>query len=360
MIYEIKFYIQDKNKRWVDFSNRLGQAGNRLKGISTISHKTESKTYGGVILSSISSVTMDNSDGFWDNPDEWQNLRTIDGYTAEWNVSTNGREISLQKAKCKISVVVQSENGTYEEYTLGIFYINEVSTSNSRDTTTLKLVSLGYYLKNIEASKVRKGKKWYSYVPMSFLIKELLKLEFAEDDGELPDGFIIPDKLEINVGERVFSIQGIPPNSSDTGWVEKDLTCRVIIWSYDDTVGKGLFLGCDNELWFYDIVTNKYRYIGELEEGYNIEYLFINEKDNNNIYGVGIYRGINHLYGHLDAWKYLESSIIFFKYDGVMFSELPISSEGETFYSMPHIFDGKYCVRDGVRTDSTDETDDIG
>ena len=86
MIYEIKFYIQDKNKRWVDFSNRLGQAGNRLKGISTISHKTESKTYGGVILSSISSVTMDNSDGFWDNPDEWQNLRTIDGYTAEWNV----------------------------------------------------------------------------------------------------------------------------------------------------------------------------------------------------------------------------------------------------------------------------------
>ncbi len=178
--YEIKIFIADKNRNWVDFSDRLQKQGtNRLGGAPTVTYKTSDKVIGGVFLASVGGIILDNSDGFFDNPDAWDSLKTIDNDNAEWNKSINNREVSLLKAFCKLSVNVFGVNGKNTRKNLGVFRVLNLSTNSTSGNATLKLASLSYGLTKVSADKIKNGRAWYNSRSVIFLIKELLKLEFS-------------------------------------------------------------------------------------------------------------------------------------------------------------------------------------
>lgn len=340
--YNIKVFIADKNGKYVDFTDFLKRRGvDKLVDISSIKHATESKAVGGVFLSTMGDLKMNNADGFWDDPDKWVGtMKTTDGSTAQWNYSKNGREVNLQKSRVKVTVETLLDDGTVREDDIGTFEIADVATDGS-GYASIKLVSLANALKKIDAAKVRDGKKWYESRPVVFLMKELLKLQFADSSGNLPDDFSFPDVISIPTfdGSRVFSVYGRPPEWDGTEWREDGLTCRALVWSYDDIVGKGLFLGCDNELWFYQIETDTYTKIGEVDSSENIKRLWINTADSNKIIGA--------------AWADPSSTsktttVRLIEYDGSTFSS------GDT---ISDVFTGEYSYRDGdeieVWTDGT-------
>ena len=215
--YGIKLYIKDDSSpaEYVDFTDRLEKQGvNKLTDIGTVSHQTESKaTLGGSFLSSINSITMNNSDGFWDDPDMWSNLKTVYGNDASFDRSKYGKEILLEKKKCRVVIETLQRDGTVKEDTIGVFRIQDFTTDDTSGTAKLKIVSLNHWLKKLKADKVREGKKWHENKSIPYLMKELLKLEFADEDGDLPSGFTIPDQLTIPTynGERTLSNYGRPP-----------------------------------------------------------------------------------------------------------------------------------------------------
>jgi hypothetical protein len=223
--FNIKFYIQDqgtttRDPEWVDFTDKLKKQGKyKLSNIGTISHSTESKAVGGVFLSSISDVSMENADGFWDNPSDWSDLKTIYGNTASFSTSKHKREMVLTKNKCRVVVESLLKDGTIREDTVGVFRIRGFSTDSTSGLATLEIVSLAQYLKDAKADKCRNGKSWYENRSIIFLIKELLKLEFGDKDtGELPASFKFPDQLSIPTfdGQRTLSSFGRPPEKVHT------------------------------------------------------------------------------------------------------------------------------------------------
>ena len=108
------------------------------------------------------------------------------------------------------------------------------------------------------------GLGWYANKPIGFLVEKLLKEEFAESDGELPDYFVITKNIKIqtadsiagkNSDNRVLSVYGRPPElsagaestfrankGSDKGatWLEKGLICRAICcWNFGTNTDYG-------------------------------------------------------------------------------------------------------------------------
>ncbi len=223
--FNIKFYIQDqgtttRDPEWVDFTDKLKKQGKyKLSNIGTITHSTESKAVGGVFLSSISDVSMENADGFWDNPSDWSDLKTIYGNPVSFSTSKNKREMVLTKNKCRVVVESLLKDGTIREDTVGVFRIRGFSTDSTSGLATLEIVSLAQYLKDAKADKCRNGKSWYENRSIIFLIKELLKLEFGDKTtGELPASFKFPDQLSIPTfdGQRTLSSFGRPPEKVHT------------------------------------------------------------------------------------------------------------------------------------------------
>ncbi len=69
-------------------------------------------------------------------------------------------------------------------------------------------------------------------------------------------------------------------------WQENGYTTRAMVWSNDDTVGKGIFMGCDNNLYLYKVEEDTYYYVSSVTSTNYIKRLWVNETDNNKIYGV--------------------------------------------------------------------------
>ena len=195
--FRVKFYIEDSavvgSKEWVDFSDRLeevdvNKTGERqrldiaggvnrfLKG-GVISHKTESKISGNTFITSIQSITVENSDGFWDDPAQWNNLKNVRVASATFTVSQINQEIILDKLKCKLTLELIHVNGSVEEGVLGIYRIKNVKTDSSSGTATLDIASQSFFLKQLDASEVKNGRSSYEQRPVKFLIEELLKQE---------------------------------------------------------------------------------------------------------------------------------------------------------------------------------------
>lgn len=114
-------------------------------------------------------------------------------------------------------------------------------------------------------------------------------------------------------------------------WVELGLTCRALVWSNDATVGRGIFMGCDNKLYLYKVEEDSYYYKGALDSGYNIKRLWVNASDSNNIYGA--------------AWgepnENAQTIVKIFNFDGTSLSaEITINN----------VFTGEFLYRDGYNT----------
>uniref|UniRef100_A0A6H1ZK81 Uncharacterized protein n=1 Tax=viral metagenome TaxID=1070528 RepID=A0A6H1ZK81_9ZZZZ len=237
MINQFKIYIQDSNDVYVDFTDRLS-SNNKLVDIGAVSHKTETGV-GTAFTSSIANLVLNNSDGFWDDPDKWSSLKTINNTTAVFNKSKKEREISLQNRKCKIKTETLEKDGTVKEETIGVFFISNYSTDNVSGTASITLVSLSHPLKKISAEWARHGKNWYENMDIVYLMKELLKNRFADDDNLLPISFTFPNSLIIPTfnGNRVLSSYGRPPERvTGTQYVE------TIYYGYSNGYSTG-FLG---------------------------------------------------------------------------------------------------------------------
>lgn len=308
--FQIKFYIEDSaavgSKEWVDFSDSLeyidvNPTGEReriniTKGVNkylkvgNISHKTEVVVAGNTFITSIQSVTVDNNDGFWDNPDQWGDLQNIRGEAATFELSQLGQEIVLDKLRCKFTIELVHADDSIEEGTLGVFRIKNVKTNNNTGKAELIIADQSFFLKKLDAAEVKNGRSWYEQRPVKFLIQELLKQEplFIDSDGELLTNFNFPDVVRIPTSDttRVLSSYGRPPEFDGSRWNDGlGLFCRALVWGAVNmsdaslSVHDGnnrLFLGLDNELWLWNPATDEYTKLATLVSGsQKIRHLFI-------------------------------------------------------------------------------------
>jgi len=241
-------------------------------------------------------------------------------------------------------------------------YKRQIKTTENKATLTLR--SYSQILKERSAEKVRTRDGWYQYKTIPFLIRELLKLEFSDENGELPDTFTIPQTIELADpdDERLFSILGRPPTNIDTnsdGVAEKTydstLTPRWLIGLSDDPTSIAnpnpfgnnvddnannityLVFGCDHKLYSYCIATDVYELLGSISSDYHIERLWLNNRDGH-IYGVAITsrRSFNYYAA--------KERIILFEYDGTSISEAYTSPESIDSYDN-NLYSGYYSKR---------------
>ena len=212
-----KVYIEDLNGHWIDFSDRLGVRGrNKVVDIGTIKHLFKKEDLSTSFMSSNSSIILDNSDGFFDDANAWSNLVSIDNTPiiigTDLKLSTGKREVKLKDLKCKVKAEVLQSTGVVIPYVLGVFLIQEVTTSDSSQAI-LKLKSLETKLREANAAKVKNGRDWYVNRSVVFLIKQLL-LSCYNEDGVIPTGFSLPTALSIPSynGKRFTSVFGRPPD----------------------------------------------------------------------------------------------------------------------------------------------------
>lgn len=333
--YCVKFYIQDQHDEWVDFTDKIETRGkNKVSSISSVSHKNESKAFGGAFVSSLGDVVMENTDRFWDKPSMWSSLTTENNTVASFSgyTSTNNGEIDLTGLKCKVIVEDLQKDSTVKEESVGVFKIRDIVTDSYSGTAALKIESLSQVLKRIDASKVKFGKEWYANKPIVFLMKELLKLEYADTSGNLPTGFTFPDNVTISTydGERALSSFGRPPEyiASSGEWVDLGYVTRALVWSNSSVLQKGIFMGCDENLYLYSIESDSYALIGSTSSGYNIKRLWVN---GNTLYGV--------------SWQDPDTTN---PYTTIRI----ISYDGDTFSStitISQVFTGEYHNRNGAR-----------
>lgn len=292
--YVVKVYIQDDNYVWVDFTDRLPHGGrDSLLNIGDIKYTVEKKY--GVLQKTTQSIEFDNSDGFFSKPFPSTLNSSIDEQAAYFKTSKNGNLSVLGQKKLKISVGIfdtdtirlvgsdySSEFTPFFEYPLAVFIIKSLDFDVYKKVVTLSLVSLEEPLQNISAEKVKDGLSWYQNKPVAFLVKKLLETYYMESGGELPTSYNIDRAFDIPTadGSLALSHFGRPPEWDGTTWRNDGLHCRALCWGTVGTGGDartGLWLGCDNELWYLDTSTDTYSMVDKttIGSGLYIKKLFI-------------------------------------------------------------------------------------
>lgn len=334
--FATKVYIKDDNDKWIDFTSRVSNVGkDALLRMGTISHVAEKDLFG--FHTTLQSIKMDNSDGFWSQPIP-STLKTIDGSTASFSKSKNFQQSIFYKHELKVAIQLVLNDGKIEEGTAGIFLINTI-TVNSDGTVTLKLMGLAKPLMDRDASKVKDGRSWYINKPIWFLVRELLKTEYAGVDGELPDTFVLPSVVEIDTanGERALSHYGRPPEWDGSNWRNDGLYTRAICCcQVSGDSKKYLYLGCDEELWKWDSATDTYTKCGEIAtSGYYIRRLWYNSNDGY-LWGVA-YPDPS------DTSRVITMKI--FVWNG---SSLTVKTPTDADSSLSNVFPGDFCYREGT------------
>lgn len=333
---EVKVYIRDSNRKWVDFSSRISSRQNLLSSIGNVTLSSEQRAGTRSFLSTITSIEMDNSDGFWTKPFP-TNLTTTDGSTASFTSSYGGSRTALTNNWLRLTFVI-SDGSSVSENVGATYIIRGYKNQLMAGKTILKVESFDQALKRRDASIVKDGDTWYQNRSIDFLVRELLKLEFgAENSGDLPNTFQIQTDVSIENpdGERTLSIVGQTPAYTDTNgdgvadaFLERNLVCHAMVMAPSPanmstgTPSDKLYLGCDNQFFMYDPDTDVYRLIDdtEIDSTYQIRGLWWSTQQKA-VYGVAFTTPQNYS---------PESNILFFKYDGTAFTVY--TPTGETTY----------------------------
>ncbi len=277
---EIKIFVEDdgipsggsqRNSEWVDWTERAEDKGKNLAmNLGVLSQTSEGRVGISSFQSSIKQIIMSNKDSFFSKPipladsatssDFFGNsfkssLKTIYDNDAYFTYTNNYQNTVYGGRKVKVDMKVVLKNGFISQGEIGTFLIE--NTSRTSKTCTFTLTSLAQKLIEQSAEVVKDGLGWYSNKPIGFLAEKLLKQEFADSTGELPNTFNIQKNIKIptadslaekNSDTRVLSTYGRPPElsagtetsfraneGSDAGstWQEKGLTCRAICaWNF--------------------------------------------------------------------------------------------------------------------------------
>lgn len=201
---ELRLHIWDDNKNWVDFTDRFHKNRNGLESVGTIKRKLMDEIINSTFSTSLTSIKMNNSDYFWDNINKWEDLKTVNGQSANFSLSKNYYEVDLKGNWIKLSEYFENKY-----IVLGFFQIKKFSTFLNKGIASIKLKSISQYLKEKSAENVKNGKGWYINYSVTFLLKELLN----SLDDELFN-YDLPDRLKIPTinGKRMFSQLGMPPS----------------------------------------------------------------------------------------------------------------------------------------------------
>jgi len=220
--YEIKFYIQDDNANWVDFSDRAEVNGrNMLKKMGSITHTAE--RIRGQLQQRLSSVTVSNGDGFWDRPMP-PTLNASLGVTmdtlappvaASFPLSSGGKESVFfrRKAAVRVHYMLTGDN-VPNIVTLGVFLVEDFATNGQDKSAQFTFAPLSAPLLEAKASLVKRGDFWYKNAAPEFLVRKILESSYRDSTGGLPSTWDI-DPVTTN-----FPI----PIDGSEGWESSQLT----------------------------------------------------------------------------------------------------------------------------------------
>jgi len=272
--YDLKFFIQDDNSNWVDFTERSEHRGrNALRKLGNITYSAERLQ--GQLQQSVGRIVLSNEDGFWDRPFPAtlkatfdQNFVPIAPTTASFRTSENGSESALYRHKAAIRAYVEiADQHIAESITLAVILIEDIDTNLEERSATLKFVSLSDPLIEANAEKVKDGTFWYINRSPKFLVEKLLKTAYANTTGALPSTFDIEDITNLRIPAQgtgsnswAQSHLGRPPEltytnasgtiSSTATWQpDKGIPCRAhAAWTYSTgtiavTVGSNVITG---------------------------------------------------------------------------------------------------------------------
>jgi hypothetical protein len=276
---DFKLYIQDKNSAWVDFSDSGNRYGvDALKALGTIKNKIDADL--GSLVTTVQSVTLRNEGGFFDKPFP-SSLKTTTGTSSSFDHSKNYKRPILRGRKCKIAARCRVPN-TYlnsaviawapidvtEEIVLGYFIVNEITPDIQNNEISLDLISLDGKLQKKDGSGITDGKTWYENRPISFLIEKILESEFGS--VAVTDNITREVFRETLDDSFVTCNLGRPPLWDGTTWRRDELYTRALCVADVASIGNRLYLGCDEQLWSFNLTTGVYTKIGEVTADYYI------------------------------------------------------------------------------------------
>lgn len=198
---KLEIYIRDNTGTWVDFTDRFSKDSNGLEQMSNLVKSLADDISGSVFRTSLTKITLDNSDFFWDSLENW------DGDYSDFTSSKNGYETDLSGHWIKI-VEFFNDKSESNYQNLGFYRIKSFSTYLNKGIAEITLKSISQYLNEKKAEFAKFGKGWYINRPVSFLLNKLLSnLDSDIFSINLPDRIRTPTVDNI----RVFSTLGTPP-----------------------------------------------------------------------------------------------------------------------------------------------------
>lgn len=374
----VKLYIEDAGERnsstgaytrdreWVDFTDRTESDGkDLLVKISAIQHVTQAKAGTGLSYSKMSSIELDNSDGFFNKPFP-STLTTIYGNTAQWNTTKYGKQTNLHNHKLQVRALVTYDDGHVEEGTLGTFTIAGFQRSNVLPTIKVSLSDLSQPLREKNsAERVRDGLNWYQNRPIKFLLEELLRERYNDrtsSTGKLPTTYVIPNhidiptpgtKLGLSSDTRGISLIGRPPDidADDNIFKDKDMKTRSIlrIPTSSTNLSSGIYCGCDNdtgaEIWRYSEANDNYTQVQSASSDWSLAGYFIwrmwYDTDDDRIIFVAVLKST------IDAKNSRKSGMRVYTYDGTTVTHLTTVANGYASGYIDDVFMGDYCYKSG-------------
>lgn len=225
--YELKFFIQDENGNWIDFTDRAEMRGrNQLRKLGSISYSAERLR--GQLQQKLGSLTLDNTDNFWDKPFPTLESTFDENWkphvaTASFSTSYSGKETSIYRNKAAVRASVRLQGQEVEEHlVLGVFLVDNISTDHKSRAATLSFVSMAQILTEDKLQNFKDGKTYYEHRDIIFLVKELLKRTLADSSGNVPSTFDIDNIQTIVPAEEkkegwTTSVLGPAPTYVDDG-----------------------------------------------------------------------------------------------------------------------------------------------
>ena len=212
--YEVKLYIQDNNLCWVDFTDRASVNGrNTLLKLGSMVYTAERLR--GELQQNLSSIVMDNSDGFWDKvfPSSLkatldESYKPIEPVTAVFTKTHGNQLSSIYRKKVSIRISYTLTGDLHPNtLTLGVFFIEDFSSDYKAKTTTIRLSQLNQPLLETPANKIKNGTSWYRNASADLLVNRILSHVYKE----------IPSNWQIDTVNNVKV-----PKAYSNGWAVSD------------------------------------------------------------------------------------------------------------------------------------------
>jgi hypothetical protein len=250
--YELKFYIQDNNGNWVDFTDRAEWQGkNQLRNIGSLTYTAERLR--GQLQQKFSAVTLDSSDGFWDRPfpaslkaSYDSNWEALNATAASFSTSANGKETVLYRHKAALRAhYFLTQDMIPQVVTLGVSLIEDCATNSADKSATLSFVPLSHPLTEADAAQVKNGNFWHLNANVNRLVRELLEENYADSSGNLPSTWEIDEITSVHVPDDdsdawTPSHMGRPPervydyNNDGPSWTQETRVSEAMChWEYN-------------------------------------------------------------------------------------------------------------------------------